>query len=404
MPDELSAAQARRLAVAAQGLSGTRLGEAAKRVDRRHFRRVLDQLGCVQLDSVNVVTRAHEVAFFARLGPYDRAALARWLHDSGEVFEYWGHAASFLPVDLHPALRFKMDAARDGAAYGGLVQLMRERPDYLEDVRAAVRDRGPLVAADLHDGEAPRRTESWWGWDPPKRALEALFWCGELSARRGARFERYYDLPERILPPAIVEAPTPPLDEQRRILVRRAARALGVGTVRDLADYFRQKIPQTRPVIEAMAADGELLPVRVEGWKEPAYLDPAAKVPRRVTARRVVAPFDSLVWERARALRVFGFDYRIEIYVPEPKRRYGYYVFPFLLDDQLVARVDLKADRPGRRLLVQSSWLEAGHDAERVAAALIGELRLMAGWLDLDDVTVVPRGDLAATLAAVSSG
>lgn len=221
MPDDLSAAQARRLAVAAQGLSGTRPGEANKRVDRRHFRRVLDQLGCVQLDSVNVVTRAHEVAFFARLGPYDRSALAWWLHRGGEVFEYWGHAASFLPVDLQPALRFKMDAARRGAAYGGLVQLMRERPDYLEDVRAAVRDRGPLVAADLHDGGERRRTEPWWGWDPPKRALEALFWCGDLSARRGARFERYYDLPERILPPAVVAAPTPPVDDQRRTLVRR---------------------------------------------------------------------------------------------------------------------------------------------------------------------------------------
>jgi len=405
MAEQLSAAQARRVALAAQGFGGRRPGDRGTRVDRRHFRGVLDRLACVQIDSVNVLTRAHELAFFARLGPYDRGALARWLHDSGEVFEYWGHEASFLPVELWPALRWKMRAARHGAAWGGIARTLRDHPEYLAEVLDAVERRGPVVAAHLHDGERPRRTEPWWGWDLPKRALEALFWVGDLTASRGSRFERLYDLPGRVLPAAVVDAPPMPDEDARRVLLRRAAAALGVATVRDLADYFRQKPAAARPVVEAMAADGELVPVRVEGWKEPGYLHPDARVPARLRARALVSPFDSLVWERPRAERVFGFRYRIEIYVPAPSRVHGYYVLPFVLGDRLVARVDLKSDRAGGRLLVQAAWAEQGVDHEAVAGELAEELALLGGWLGLGSVDVRRRGDLwPALAAAVASG
>jgi uncharacterized protein YcaQ len=403
MPDELSAAQARRIAVAAQGLTGPRLGARGGRVDRRHFRQVLDRLSCVQIDSVNVITRAHELTFFARLGPYDRAALNRWLHDSREVFEYWGHEASFLPVELQPSVRWKMDAARNGESWRGIARVQRDHPGYLERVLDSVRERGPLVAADLHEGEGPRRTDPWWGWDPPKLALEALFWVGELTAFRGSRFERNYDLPERLLPDRVLATPTPTEEAGRRELLRRAASALGVATTGDLARYFRQRIPKARPVVEAMVADGELLPVRVQGWKEQAYLHPGAAMPRRVSGRALLAPFDSLTWERDRVERVFGFTYRIEIYTPAPKRVYGYYVLPFLLGDRLVGRIDLKADRASRRLLVHASWAEDGVDHEEVAPALAGELRLMASWLDLDDVTIGRRGNLHRQLGAATA-
>ena len=395
MPDRLSAAQARRLQLAAQGFGRPRPGARGLRVDRRHFRQVLDRLALVQLDSVNVITRAHELTFFARLGPYDRAALAQWLHRSGEVFEYWGHAASFLPVELQPYQRWQMTTWKSRS------ELQRDQPDYLDTVRAAVHERGPITPADIHDGDGPRRTGPWWGWDLPKRALEALFWSGELTATRNARFERLYDLPERVLPAAVLETPTPPEDDARRELLRRAAAALGVGTASDLATYFYQRKPKTKALVKAMASDGELVPVEVEGWKEIAYLHPDAKLPRRVDARALLAPFDSLVFDRDRAERVFGFTYRIEIYVPAPKRVYGYYVVPFLLGDRLVARIDLKADRAGRRLLVQAAWAEDGVDHDEVAVGLTEELRLLAGWLELDDVVATGRGNLAPALASL---
>ena len=392
MPDGLSAAQARRLQLAAQGFVAQRPGERGGKVDRRHFRRVLDRLALVQLDSVNVITRAHELTFFARLGPYDRKALAQWLHRSGEVFEYWGHAASFLPVDVHPYLRWER------TTWKGIRELVQERPEYVEAVRSAVRERGPITPADLHEGDGPRRTGPWWGWDLPKRALEALFWSGEVTATRNARFERLYDLPERVLPAAVLDIPTPAEEDARRELLLRAAMALGVGTAGDLATYFYQRKPKTKALVRAMAADGALVPVEVEGWKEVGYLHPAARVPRRVQARALLAPFDSLVFDRARAERLFDFVYRIEIYTPAPKRVYGYYVLPFLLGDRLVGRIDLKADRASRRLLVQAAWGEAGVDHDEVAGPLAEELGLMARWLDLDDVAIGDRGDLAPTL------
>ena len=400
-PDRLSAAQARRTQLAAQGFGGRRPGERGARVDRRHFRRVLDRLSLVQLDSVNVITRAHELTFFARLGPYDRGALARWLHDSGEAFEYWGHAASFLPVDVHPYLRWKMAGAYDGSTWKSLAVLLKEHPEDLERVRAAVRERGPITAADLHDGDGPRRTGPWWGWDLHKRALEALFWAGELTATRGSQFQRLYDLPERVLPPDVLALPTPSTEESRRELLRRASSSLGIATATDLATYFYQVPTKVRPIVKAMAADGELLEVAVDGWSEPGYLHPGARVPARLRARALLAPFDSLTFDRARAERVFGFSYRIEIYTPAPKRVYGYYVLPFLLGDRLVGRIDLKAERAGRRLLVHASWAEDGVDHEEVAVGLAEEVRLLAGWLDLDEVVVGDRGNLAPALWAL---
>lgn len=399
MGPTLSAAQARRTALAAQGFGGRRLGERGGRVDRRHFRQVVDRLAAVQIDTVNVLTRAHELTFFARLGPYDRAALGRWLHHSAEVFEYWGHAACFIDVALHPSLRWKMEAAYHGAAWTHLVEVMREKPEYVDEVRAFVREHGPVVPADLRD-PGPRNRGPWWDWDPPKLALEALFWCGEVAATRTRSFERVYDVPERVLPPAVVDAPTPAEDAGRRELLRRASRALGVGTLADLSTYFYQRPTRTRPIVEAMVADGELVPVRVEGWSEQAYLHPEARVPSRLRARALLTPFDSLVWDRARDERLFGFAYRIEIYVPAPKRVHGYYVLPFLLGDRLAGRVDLKADRKGRRLLVQAAWAEAGEDHDELAPELAEELRLLAGWLELDDLVVAGRGDLAPALDA----
>jgi uncharacterized protein YcaQ len=395
--DSLTAAQARRIALASQGLAGTRPGEQGGRVDRRHFRRVLDTVGAVQIDTVNVVDRAHFLTFFARLGPYDRQALGRWLHDSHDVFEYWGHAACFLPVDLHPAVRWKMAEAYTGAAYTGLLGLLRDRPDYIDEVRAAVREHGPLVPADLRP-PGPRDRGPWWDWDPPKRALELLFWGGEVAAVRGRQFERIYDAPERVLPPSILAEPTPTTDEGRAMLVRRAARAMGVFTATDLVDYFHQRRPKARPVVQQLLADGEFRPVEVEGWGEQAYLHPGAKLPRRVQARALLAPFDSLVWERDRAHRVFDFFYRIEIYVPEPKRVHGYYVLPFLLGDELVGRVDLKSDRQAKVLRVRAAWAEPGTDHDEAAAGLAAELALLAPFLGLDDIAVEDRGDLAPSL------
>jgi uncharacterized protein len=394
-PDSLSAAQARRIALAAQGFAAPR---PRGRIDRRHFRRVLQQVAVVQIDSVNVVTRAHEIAFFARLGPYDRRALARWLHDSGEVFEYWAHEASFIPVADQPFLRWKM-----ANPHWRWVRFLDEHQTYLREVRRAIADRGPLTPADLRT-EPRKKSDGWWDWTPGKAALEGLFWTGEVTAVRGAQFQRVYDLPERVLPASVLSTPTPPEDEARAALILRAAAALGIATIGDLADYHRQlKTPVAR-LTKALAADGVLEEVRVEGWKEKAYLHPSAALPRRVTARALLSPFDSVVWERARAARLFDFQYRIEIYTPAPKRVHGYYVLPFLLGDRLVGRVDLKADRQAGVLRLRAAHAEHDVDHDEVAAGLLAEATLLAGFLGLDAVDVEDRGDLAPALRATMSG
>jgi uncharacterized protein YcaQ len=319
------------------------------------------------------------------------------------VFEYWAHEASFLPLRLHPFLRWRM-AAAEQHAWGSMVRIQRQRPGYVADILDRVRDGGPLKASDLLEPR-PDRPGSMWNWHAGKVALEWLFYTGVLTTReRTAGFERVYDLTERVLPADVLGVPTPEPADAIQELIRTASRALGVATERDLRDYFRLRPEPARRAIAELFAAGELLPVQVEGWEAPAWLDPRARRPRWIRACALLSPFDSLVWERPRVERIFGFRYRLEIYTPAAKRVHGYYVLPFLLGDRLVGRVDLKADRQAGVLRVQAAHAEPGVDRPAVAAALADELRLMAGWLELDDVAVTGPGDLAPELGRVLRG
>jgi hypothetical protein len=403
---EISLRDARRIALAAQGFADRR---PTGRIDSRHFRRVLDRLATVQVDSVNVVTRSHELVFFARLGPYDRDALSRWLWASRQVFEYWGHEASLHPVDRHPHLRWRMAGDHQ---WGGIRRSARDNPELVASALAEIAERGPVSISDLDvHRQAPRQQASWWGWGDGKRVVEHLFHTGEVTAVRRNGFTRFYVLPDRWIPADVLARPTPDADDARRELLLVAARAHGLGTARDLADYYRLNVPAATKLLAGLVADGALETVQVEGWAQPAYLHPEARRPRRrLRARALLSPFDSLIWERDRAERLFGFRYRIEIYVPQAKRVHGYYVLPFLLDDRLVARVDLKADRRAGVLRVRAAWGEPEAEAataggrERVAAELAEELASMAGWLGLaGGIAVEPRGDLAPALAATVS-
>ncbi|HEX6424198.1 MAG TPA: crosslink repair DNA glycosylase YcaQ family protein [Acidimicrobiales bacterium] len=407
VPGEMSLRDARRVALSAQGFAAHR---PRGRIDSRHFRRVLDRLGTVQLDSVNVLTRSHELVFFARLGPYDRDALSRWLWRSRQVFEYWGHEASLHPVERHPLFRWRMAGDHPWA---GVRRSAGDNGDLVAAALAEVAERGPVPIGELDvHRRAPRKATSWWGWGDGKRVVEHLFHKGEVTAIRQNGFTRSYLLPERWIPADVLARPTPAADDARRELLLVAARAHGVGTARDLADYYRINVPAAAKLLAGLAADGALGPVRVEGWRQPAYLHPDAHRPgRRMRARALLSPFDSLVWERDRTERLFGFRYRIEIYVPAPKRVHGYYVLPFLLDERIVARVDLKADRAAGVLRVRAAWGEPEAEAataggrERVASELATEAADMASWLGLaGGVVVEPRGDLAADLAAAAAG
>jgi uncharacterized protein len=395
--ERLSTAAARRVALAAQGFADRRPGGAP---DRRHLRRVVRRTGLLQIDSVNVFERAHYLPAYSRLGPYAKDLLDVAAYRRHELFEYWGHEASLLPVDAQPLLRWRMAQAAAGeAGWGRTRRIAEERPDLVAHVLGRVAAEGPVGAGTLHDGE--RRGGPWWGWNETKVALEHLFWSGRLTtATRTRQFERLYDLPERVLPAAVLEAPTPPAAEARRALVERAARAHGVATERDLRDYYRLGVLEARAAVQALAAEGVLVPVDVQGWRGPAWLHRDAVVPRRVRGCALLSPFDPLVWERARTQRLFGFTYRIEIYVPAPQRVHGYYVLPFLHDEALRARVDLKADRAAGVLRVAAAWLEPGEDACHVAPALAGELRQAAAWQGLQQVDVADRGDLARELRA----
>ena len=391
--ERLSAAQARRVALAAQGFAAPRPAE----VGARAILATVNRLGVVQIDSVNVLARAHYLPLFSRLGPYDRDRFdqASW-RAPRRLFEYWGHEASLLPVALQPLFRWRMARAHH-EAWGGMRRVATEQPQLVARVLEDVRARGPISAAQLSEDERPRRTGPWWDWSDVKRAIEYLFWSGEVTSARRRGFERLYDVPERVLPRAVIEAPTPDEADAQRELIRLAAGAMGVAAPRDLRDYYRLPVAGFRERLAELVAAGELLEVEVEGWKAPGYLAAGARVPRRVEARALLAPFDPVVWERDRTERLFGFRYRIEIYVPQPKRVYGYYVLPFLLGDRLVARVDLKADRAAGALLVQSAHAEA-HAPDHTAEELATELRVMAGWLGLERVEVRDRGDLAPAL------
>jgi uncharacterized protein YcaQ len=371
----ISAAEARRAALAAQGFAEPR------RADGRAIRRLFDRVGLVQIDSVNVLSRAHYLPGFARLGPYERETLDRSAHYAPRrLFEYWGHEASLMPVELQPLLRWRMARAHD-EAWGGMRRVARERPELLEEVLEQVRAKGPLAARELAE-ERPRPSGPWWDWSESKKAIELLFWSGEVTSARRQNFERYYDLPERVLPRAVLDTPTPSEEDGQRELVAIAARALGVAALPELRDYFRLPAAAIRPRVAELVEAGELLPVEVEGWEIPAYLHRDARIPRRVDARALLGPFDNLLWERGRVERLFGFHFRLELYVPKPKRVHGYYVLPFLLGDRLVARVDLKADRQAGCLRVIATHPEPDAPAE-IDAALREELALLAGWLGL---------------------
>ena len=363
------------MALAAQGFA------VPRRHDGRAIRRMFDHVALVQIDSVNVLARAHYLPGFARLGAYDRTALDKAAHYAPRrLFEYWGHEASLIDVELQPLLRWRMARAHD-EAWGGIRRIKEEKPELLREVLERVRDEGPLAARDLVD-DHPKRSGPWWDWSDSKRAIEMLFWGGEVTSARRRNFERLYDLPERVLPRAVLDAPTPDEADAQRELVAIAARALGVAALPELRDYFRLPNAVVRPRVAELVEAGELLPVEVEGWGIPAWLHRDARIPRRVDASALLGPFDNLTWERGRVERLFGFRFKLEIYVPKPQRVYGYYVLPFLLGDRLVARVDLKADRQAGRLLAHAIHLEDDAPPE-THEALREELALLAGWLGL---------------------
>lgn len=409
MTETLTKLQARRIALAAQGFT-----------DRAHatpslttLDRTVTRTGVLQVDSVNVLQRAHYMPLYSRMGPYDVDLLRRATTSTGRrerlLVEYWAHVQALMPVELWPLMRHRMEHYRAERGKWGFTADATLEPR----VRDAVRDRGPVTARDLEDefSTGPRSREHWgWNWSEARKVLDYLYLTGDVAiAGRNSQFEVVYDLPERVLPAAVLDAPTPTPQEAVTELVRRAARSHGVASLACLADYYRLRLqpapgaPSAKVAVEELVEAGELAPVTVQGWRRQAYLHRDARLPRRVGARTLLSPFDPVVWERARAEALFDFFYRIEIYVPQDKRLHGYYVLPFLLGDRLVARVDLKADRATRRLLVPGAFAEAGAPPE-TADELAAELRRLAGWLDLDDVIVGVKGDLSPALGAALAG
>ncbi len=395
MKSELSLQEARRIALAAQGFNGLSRDGLAGPVQ---LRKSIERLGVLQIDSVNVLIRAHYLPLFSRLGPYATAALDTLLAaKAGRFFEYWGHEASLLPIDTQPLLRWRMARALKGEGiWRSLEPYAKEKRREATALLRRIRAEGPLAASDVA-GE--RLAKGMWKWSETKHALEWLFWAGLVAAthRRGS-FERVYDLPERVLPSAILEIPTPRGADARKALMARAVRALGIATAGDLRDYYRMPATDVQLPIAQLIEEKTIIPVTVHGWKQKAYLHKDARVGRKIEGATLLSPFDPLIWHRPRTERLFGFRYRLEIYTPIHKREHGYYVLPFLLDGSLVARVDLKADRKARALVVQRAHIEPdapGHAVER----LMQELRLMASWLGLPDLVIAP----AATMLSGTS-
>ena len=377
--DSLSIQDARALALAAQGFDKPRTKTKSTTADAVA---VIKKLGVIQIDSVNVLVRSQELPLFSRLGDHDRNAISK-ATSQGKIFEYWGHEAAHLPVELHPLFRFKMHAARSGKLkHWGLTSFYAENKTFVKRILKHVEINGSTSAREL--STRTTKKSSWWDWDEAKTALEYLFLTGELmSCGRGSDFARVYDIPERVLPKKVLNAPTPTEHDARKELLVRSARAQGVATMRDLADYYRQKPVVVKPLVSELVEQGVLREVTVDGWQDKAYVHRNAKLPKRLFATALLSPFDSLVWCRPRNERLFNFHYRIEIYTPKEKRKFGYYVLPFMMNGELVGRVDLKADRANSKLLVQSVHTERGVKRAAINDALTAELRLMAGWLGL---------------------
>jgi uncharacterized protein YcaQ len=394
--EDLSLEEARRIALTAQGFDRPR---PAGRVGAAHLRRLIRQLGLLQIDFVNVLVPAHYQVPFSRLGPYERSRLNEVIYKRREFTEQWAHEASIVPAETWPLLRHRMETHR--VRPWGFEKFLEKNPEYVRRVLDEVRARGPLTADTLPppDGDGHLPASAWFQ-SVPRAVLEAYFGRGVLAvADRQPSFARSYDLAERVLP-AEHHGRRVERDEAYRELLRQAARALGVATVGDLADYFRMSAREARPPIAELVSAGELCLVRVAGWREPAYLHREAKVPRRIETTALLSPFDPVVWFRPRAKRLFDFEYRFEIFVPPAKRKWGCYVLPFLMGDRLVARADLKADRAGQRLQVLAAHLEPHVAPGAVAAALAAELQVMANWLGLDAVAVEGRRGFARALAA----
>lgn len=383
--------------LAAQGFGRSATGDGP--VTIRQVQRVIDQVGHFQIDTVNVAVRAQYMPLFARLGPYDRGLLERAAGVAPRrLFEGWVRSAvSYLDITLYPAFRHRM-AAQAAKPWGWLTRINAEHPELLEKIRRQVREEGPLTARQIEHPDS-REPGSWWNWSDAKTGLEWLLLIGEFTvATRNTQFERLYDFPERVIPPAVLARGDLGVDEATRVLVARSAAALGVATEADLAGYFRLDAARTRDAVADLVAAGDLESVTVRGWKRPAYLWHRARLPRRLTVDALVSPFDSLASDRDRLLQTFGVDYRIEIYVPAAKRVWGYYVYLFVMDDRIAARVDLKADRQAGALVVQAAWLEPDVAEAETAGRLAAALGSMAGWLGLSGVVVRPKGTLAAAL------
>ncbi len=397
MTPKLSISQARRIALGAQGFDRPR----PTKVDRRHLRRVMDTLGVLQLDTIPIIARPQHLVPYSRLGPYDLKLFARVAYTDDEWFESWAHEAALIPMDLEPLFRWRQEDMSDAGHWSAL----DDAPGYVEQVLADLADRGPLCAGELQDpGQKERSDHAWGGRSAGRLALGRLFAIGKAGSRRIGNFERQFDVIERIVPPETLAASTPTRQDAQRELLRRSAQSLGVGTADDIADYYRIRNPQARPRIAELVESGDLIEVEVEGWQKPAYRAAGSKLPRTLKASALLSPFDPVVWYRDRAERLFDFRYRIEIYVPEAKREFGYYVLPYLLGEELVGRVDVKAERKHRVLRVKGAWHQdsglLSASVGEIASNLSTELRALAEFQQLDDVVVEANGNLASFLTS----
>lgn len=388
----LSRDEARRIALAAQ-----HFGSSGRLRGVRDVAGMVRKLGVVQIDSVNVLVRSHYLPFFSRSGVYKRELLDRTAYDERHLFEYWGHEASLLPMEMFPLFRWRMDRARRGeGTWGRLRRYATEHQDLVNAALAQIRDRGALGASELE--AAGKSSGGWWGWSQGKEILEWLFWTGVVTTARRRNFERLYDLTERVIPAGVLATETRK-EEAQRTLMTTAALSLGIATLRDLRDYFRLPTQDASERLKELVEAGVVIPATVEGWKQPAYLHRDARVPRKIPATALLSPFDSLIWERQRTERLFDFIYRLEIYTPADKRQHGYYVLPFLHEERLVARVDLKADRARSRLQVKGGSVEEGVVARKIVEPLYAELESLSAWLGLESVEVTSRrGELMKLL------